>query len=125
MLAGAVPSCSVPPHYQGLRIGGKQPNGEPRGETGRRYRTVAVKFGLERNRSDIHSDPRECAHRCYSARDANVDFEPMNIIPKSAISIIVLIAAIVALRAEARDTDWWGRKLPDIPNSRSSSATVR
>jgi hypothetical protein len=39
----------------------------------------------------------------------------MNMIPKSAISIIVLIAAIVALRAEARDTDWWGRKLPDIP----------
>jgi hypothetical protein len=39
----------------------------------------------------------------------------MNMIPKSAIGIIVLIAAIVVPRAEARATDWWGRKLPDIP----------
>jgi hypothetical protein len=39
----------------------------------------------------------------------------MNSIPKNAIGIILLIAAIVAPRAEARDTDWWGHKLPDIP----------
>jgi hypothetical protein len=35
---------------------------------------------------------------------------------KSISGVLVVIAAFVAAGAEAADTDWWGRKLPNVPS---------